>query len=100
MSPEEKKVFVCGEKFFCSLFVSLGCEPAEWKGDETEVLEKMKSLGAGFVIFSQSAFEKLRKNFRELFPEAPYIVFPFPGEENKIEKEIAELVKIAVGVEI
>ncbi len=100
MSSEGKKVFVCGEKFFCSLFVSLGCVSAVWRGDENEVLEKMKAEKGAFFIFSQSAFEELREHFRELFPEAPYIVFPLPGEENKIEKEIAELVKIAVGVEI
>jgi len=100
MSSEGKKVFVCGENFFCSLFASLGCVWAEWKGDENEVLEKMKAENGAFFIFSQNAFEKLREKFRELFPESPYIVFPLPGEENKIEKEIAELVKIAVGVEI
>ncbi|MBA3064980.1 hypothetical protein KJ633_04040 [bacterium] len=100
MSSEGKKVFVCGEKFFCSLFAHLGCVTAEWKGDEKEVFEKMKDGNGAFFIFSQSAFEKLRKNFREFFPSSPYIVFPLPGEENKIEKEIAELVKIAVGVEI
>lgn len=100
MSSEEKKVFVCGEKFFCSLFVSLGCVSAEWRGNETEVLEKMKTARGAFFIFSQTAFEEIRESFRELFPVSPYIVFPLPGEENKIESEIAELVKIAVGVEI
>lgn len=100
MSPEEKKVFACGENFFCSLFASLGAATAEWKGDEAEVFEKMKAEQGAFFIFSQSAFEDLKKNFKESFPDAPYIVFPLPGEENKIEREIAELVKIAVGVEI
>ncbi|PIV19086.1 MAG: hypothetical protein COZ15_04255 [Elusimicrobia bacterium CG_4_10_14_3_um_filter_49_12_50_7] len=100
MSHEEKKVFACGDKIFCSLFSAIGASTAEWKGDERGVFKKMEDEKGAFFIFSQSAFDGLKKKFRERFAGAPYIVFPLPGEDNRIEKEVAELVKIAVGVEM
>ena len=100
MAGAENSVFACGESFFRSLFLQAGCITADSSADNSEIIKKMKEENPGVFIFSQKAFEKIKKDFKENFEDRPYIVFPFPGEENLIEKEIAELVKIAVGVEL
>ena len=100
MSPDKKDIFVCGESFFCNVFKQAGCEAVEEETEREEILKKMKDKKPSFFIFSQAAFEKMKRDFNENFIGAPYIVFPMPGEENLIEREISELVKIAVGVEL
>ena len=100
MKGSENSVFACGGSFFRSLFAQAGCLTADSAAENSEIIGKMKEENPGFFIFSQKAFEKIKKDFRENFADSPYIVFPLPGEENLIEKEIAELVKIAVGVEL
>ncbi len=100
MSPDKKDIFVCGESFFCNLFLQAGCTAVEESAGREEILKKMKEENPAFFIFSQAAFEKMKRALNENFLGAPYIVFPLPGEENLIEHEISELVKIAVGVEL
>ena len=100
MSPDKKDIFVCGESFFCSVFKQAGCTAVEENAGREEILKRMKEENPAFFIFSQSAFGKMKRVFSENFIAAPYIVFPMPGEENLIEHEISELVKIAVGVEL
>lgn len=100
MKYPEKPVIACGEDFFCSLFRQAGCAAVRMEEDIPEIIKKMKKEKPLFFIFSQNAFEKIKKEFRENYAGSPYIVFPLPGEENRIEKAIADLVKIAVGVEL
>ena len=100
MSPDKQDIFVCGESFFCNLFLQAGCTAVEEKTEREDILKEMKKKNPSFFIFSQSAFEKIKRDFNENFVGAPYIVFPMPGEKNLIKEEISELVKLAVGVEL
>ena len=100
MSDAKNDIFVCGSEYFCELFSSVGCFAVADDLPREDIINRMKKGGFSFFIFSQDAFEKLRDDFEKSFPLSPFIVFPHPGQEDKMKNEISRLVRLAVGVEI
>ncbi len=100
MTDGKKDIFACGPDYFCDLFSSVGCFSVSADLPEDEIIGEMKKNDFSFFIFSQDAFEKVKDLFKKNFPLAPFIVFPEPGQEDKMKAEISNLVRLAVGVEI